>query len=78
MVCFSVEQLMPKKLTMNSKFVLMEFLITTQIANTPFIYDFDNDDKQFYVIWRTFDKRETLQLSTHCFVFGQEYLSATH
>jgi hypothetical protein len=63
---------------MISKLLLIEFLITIQIENIPFTCNFDKDDKQFHILWRAFDKCGTLQLSTDCLVFGQEYLTTTH
>lgn len=60
------------------EFLLIEFLMTTQIANISPICNFDKDDKQFHSLWRSFDKCGSLQLSTNCLVFGQEYLTTTH
>lgn len=71
-LAFPQNSLCLKNLIMISKFLLIEFLITIQIANIPFRYNFDKDDKQFHILWRTFDKWGILQYSTNCFVFGQE------
>lgn len=55
---------------MISKFLLIEFLITTQITNISFLCSFDKDDKQFHILWKAFDKCKSRHLSTHCLILG--------
>lgn len=69
---------MPEKVDNDFRISLIEFLIITQIATIPFICNFDKEDKQFHILWRSSDKCGSLQLTTNCLVFGQEYLATTH